>query len=140
LYECPHRRRDSRRGSRGRRGQSSGRSASATLRPHSMIMRLPLHIHLRWMAALAATFAVTPLAAQSKSHPAGHAAQPAPRSAEAVRPGDDRPALPSRLQSAKVGTILIAHGAGAEWNQQVETIAHTANTGGPLEVSYLMGD
>lgn len=38
-----------------------------------------------------------------------------------------------------VGTILIAHGAGPEWNAQVETIAREARTGGPIEVSYLMG-
>lgn len=38
-----------------------------------------------------------------------------------------------------VGTILIAHGAGPDWNAQVEEIAWLANTGGPLEVSYLMG-
>lgn len=38
-----------------------------------------------------------------------------------------------------VGTILIAHGAGPEWNAQVETIAGLSDTGGPIEVSYLMG-
>ena len=39
-----------------------------------------------------------------------------------------------------VGTILIAHGADSGWNAEVERIAHTANTGGPLEVSFLMGN
>lgn len=38
-----------------------------------------------------------------------------------------------------VGTILIAHGAGPEWNAQVETIAGLADTGGPVAVSFLMG-
>src|SRR5690606_25253875 len=38
-----------------------------------------------------------------------------------------------------VGTILIAHGGGPEWNAQVETIAAQVNTGGPIEVSYLRG-
>lgn len=38
-----------------------------------------------------------------------------------------------------VGTLLIAHGGGPEWNVQVETIAGLTETGGPIEVSYLMG-
>lgn len=42
-------------------------------------------------------------------------------------------------EGASTGTILIAHGAGPEWNAQVEEIARLAETGGPLEVSYLMG-
>ncbi|HET7274724.1 MAG TPA: CbiX/SirB N-terminal domain-containing protein [Longimicrobiaceae bacterium] len=38
-----------------------------------------------------------------------------------------------------VGTIIIAHGAGPDWNAQVEKIASLAETGGPIEISYLMG-
>lgn len=38
-----------------------------------------------------------------------------------------------------VGTILIAHGGGPAWDAQVETIAALVNTGGPVEVSFLMG-
>ncbi len=45
----------------------------------------------------------------------------------------------ARAQSAEVGTILIAHGAGPEWNGKVEALAGMARTGGPVEVSYLMG-
>lgn len=37
------------------------------------------------------------------------------------------------------GTLIIAHGGGAEWNAQVEYIAGLVRTGGPVEVSYLMG-
>lgn len=51
-------------------------------------------------------------------------------------------ALPSALagqDGGSVGTILIAHGAGPDWNAQVEAVAALARTGGPLEVSYLMG-
>lgn len=52
-------------------------------------------------------------------------------------------AAPSTLaaQSAagSVGTIIIAHGGGPEWNAQVESVAALVNTGGPVEVSYLMG-
>lgn len=41
--------------------------------------------------------------------------------------------------AARTGTIVIAHGGGPEWNAQVETVAALVNTGGPVEVSYLMG-
>ncbi|MGH7445468.1 MAG: sirohydrochlorin chelatase [Longimicrobiales bacterium] len=40
---------------------------------------------------------------------------------------------------AVIGTIVIAHGAGPAWNAQVESVAALVNTGGPVEVSYLMG-
>jgi sirohydrochlorin ferrochelatase len=49
------------------------------------------------------------------------------------------PAAGVAQQSASVGTILIAHGAGPDWNAQVEAVAAQTQTGGPLEVSYLMG-
>jgi sirohydrochlorin cobaltochelatase len=42
-------------------------------------------------------------------------------------------------EAGSVGTIIIAHGGGAEWNAQVESVAALVNTGGPIEVSYLMG-
>ncbi|HEX6925584.1 MAG TPA: CbiX/SirB N-terminal domain-containing protein [Longimicrobiaceae bacterium] len=38
-----------------------------------------------------------------------------------------------------VGTILIAHGGGPAWDAQVLRIAQLADTGGPVEVSFLMG-
>ena len=41
---------------------------------------------------------------------------------------------------AKVGTIVIAHGGSDEWNAPVLEIAEQAPTGGPVEVSFLMGD
>lgn len=40
---------------------------------------------------------------------------------------------------AVIGTIILAHGAGPAWNAQVESVAALVNTGGPVEVSYLMG-
>lgn len=49
------------------------------------------------------------------------------------------PAAVLAQETDRVGTILIAHGAGPEWNAQVEEVARLADTGGPLEVSYLMG-
>lgn len=39
-----------------------------------------------------------------------------------------------------VGVLIIAHGAGPEWNAQVEAVAAEVRTGGPVEVSYLMGE
>jgi sirohydrochlorin cobaltochelatase len=40
---------------------------------------------------------------------------------------------------AQTGTILIAHGGSAEWNQHVREVARSTKTGGPIEVSFLMG-
>ena len=39
-----------------------------------------------------------------------------------------------------VGTIVIAHGADSVWNAPVKAVAAAAETGGPVEVSFLMGD
>lgn len=41
---------------------------------------------------------------------------------------------------AKVGTVLIAHGGTPEWNAPVLELARRAPTGGPVEVSFLMGE
>ncbi|MGH7719191.1 MAG: sirohydrochlorin chelatase [Gemmatimonadaceae bacterium] len=40
----------------------------------------------------------------------------------------------------EVGTVLVAHGASAEWNAEIERIARAVNTGGPVAVAYLMGE
>ena len=43
-------------------------------------------------------------------------------------------------QTAKpVGTIVVAHGGDSVWNAQVLDVAKQAKTGGPIEVSFLMG-
>src|SRR5262245_56817277 len=39
----------------------------------------------------------------------------------------------------KVGTVVIAHGGSEEWNRLVKEVAAEARTGGPVEVSFLMG-
>jgi sirohydrochlorin cobaltochelatase len=50
------------------------------------------------------------------------------------------PAATTAQSTARsVGTLLIAHGGEPSWNAEVERIARSAQTGGPLEVSYLMG-
>ncbi|HEU4584235.1 MAG TPA: CbiX/SirB N-terminal domain-containing protein, partial [Gemmatimonadaceae bacterium] len=64
----------------------------------------------------------------------------APLTAQSVEGTAAHTAASSPVSTAKIGTILIAHGASAEWNSQVESIARTAKTGGPLEVAYLMGE
>ncbi len=91
-----------------------------------MTMGFSLDTRARWLGALIVALASAPLCAQSAARTTAHATVAA--------------APPSSAPVAKIGTILIAHGAGAEWNSQVERIAHTAQTGGPLEVAYLMGD
>jgi sirohydrochlorin cobaltochelatase len=42
-------------------------------------------------------------------------------------------------QQGRVGTIVVAHGGSAEWNGHVRAVAKQVNTGGPVEVSFLMG-
>ena len=41
--------------------------------------------------------------------------------------------------AAKIGTIVIAHGGDSLWNSHVIDAARSAKTGGPVEVSFLMG-
>ena len=41
--------------------------------------------------------------------------------------------------AARVGTIIVAHGADSMWNAQVADIAKQVRTREPVEVSYLMG-
>ena len=38
-----------------------------------------------------------------------------------------------------VGTIVVAHGGGAEWNAQVEAVVREVRLPGPVAVSFLMG-
>lgn len=42
-------------------------------------------------------------------------------------------------QGGRVGTLILAHGGDRGWNDQVRTIARLVQTGGPVEVSFLMG-
>jgi sirohydrochlorin ferrochelatase len=45
----------------------------------------------------------------------------------------------SALSAQQVGTIVVAHGGDTEWNNRVLSVASGAKTGGPVEVSFLMG-
>ena len=57
----------------------------------------------------------------------------------AVLAGAISPALPAQDAAPVVGTILVAHGAGPGWNNLVYEMARGVRTGGPVEVSFLMG-
>ena len=48
--------------------------------------------------------------------------------------------LSAQAQDESVGTVIIAHGGTEEWNAPVLELAHSVETGGPVEVSFLMGD
>jgi sirohydrochlorin cobaltochelatase len=48
-------------------------------------------------------------------------------------------ALPSAALAQKVGTIVVAHGGDSIWNAHVREVAAQVKTGGPVEVSFLMG-
>jgi sirohydrochlorin cobaltochelatase len=45
----------------------------------------------------------------------------------------------SHSDPSPVGTIVIAHGGDSLWNALVVNAARAAKTGGPVEVSFLMG-
>lgn len=49
------------------------------------------------------------------------------------------PAVATAQSSARIGTIVIAHGGDSLWNSYVIDAAKSARTGGPVEVSFLMG-
>lgn len=44
-----------------------------------------------------------------------------------------------RAPDSTLGTIILAHGGGPEWNAQVERVAAEVRLPGPVAVSYLMG-
>ena len=47
--------------------------------------------------------------------------------------------LPTLHAEAVVGTLIMAHGGDSVWNAHVIDAARAARTGGPVEVSFLMG-
>lgn len=48
-------------------------------------------------------------------------------------------AAPAAAQGT-TGTLLVAHGGSEGWNARVEQVARDVRTGGPVRVSFLMGD
>lgn len=42
-------------------------------------------------------------------------------------------------QQGRVGTLILAHGGDRGWNDQVRAVAGQVQTGGPVEISFLMG-
>jgi sirohydrochlorin cobaltochelatase len=61
----------------------------------------------------------------------------APLTAQA--PAAPAPATNATLPTTRVGTVIIAHGGDSLWNAGVLDAARSANTGGPIEVAFLMG-
>ncbi len=49
------------------------------------------------------------------------------------------PAATVAQQADSVGTLVVAHGGGPDWNAQVAAVAEMVEAGGPVEVSFLMG-
>ena len=47
--------------------------------------------------------------------------------------------VPGTAAAQQVGTIVIAHGGDSLWNATVQQSVGSANTGGPVAVSFLMG-
>jgi sirohydrochlorin cobaltochelatase len=45
----------------------------------------------------------------------------------------------AQAPSPKVGTVVVAHGGDSVWNAHVREVAQQVKTGGPVEVSFLMG-
>ena len=45
----------------------------------------------------------------------------------------------AQMDASGTGTIIVAHGGGPAWDAQVLQVAKMVNTGGPVEVSFLMG-
>lgn len=41
--------------------------------------------------------------------------------------------------SSRIGTVIVAHGGDSAWNARVLDVASSVRTGGPVEVSFLMG-
>ena len=98
---------------------------------------------IRTLLTLSVLLAPAPLAAQhgahaspDTSHAAHHAASATVAGATDASAHKTSTPIPA---DAVVGTMILAHGGGPEWNAQVEAIAALVNTNGPVEVSYLMG-
>ena len=73
---------------------------------------MPPRISIRLAASAALLLSAAPALAQSSDRPAGNGA---------------------------IGTIIIAHGGDSIWNARVHEVVKRAKTGGPVEVSFLMG-
>lgn len=98
---------------------------------------------IRTLITLSVLLAPAPLVAQHNAHatadtphPAHHAASATVAGATDASAHETSTPIPA---DAVVGTMILAHGGGPEWNAQVEAIAALVNTNGPVEVSYLMG-
>ncbi|HEX7120305.1 MAG TPA: CbiX/SirB N-terminal domain-containing protein [Longimicrobiales bacterium] len=89
--------------------------------------------------ALLLTAAAGPAAAQGTGSATGHAHNGEHGGVPGTASGTGAEA-PALVADSTVGTVVVAHGGSAEWNAPVLRIAAQAPTGGPVEVSFLMGD
>ena len=89
------------------------------------------------LAALAAALPTLGARAAVAQHPASHNA-PVPNTTASDQRAPAAPDL-SALPASAVGTIVVAHGGDSLWNALVRRAAADARTGGPVEVSFLMG-
>ncbi len=82
-------------------------------------------------AASALTVLLIPVGPLAAQHPAGHTMPvTAAKTTRVEKP------VKGKLV---VGTIVIAHGGGPDWNAQVDEMASRVKSEGPVTVSYLMG-
>lgn len=49
------------------------------------------------------------------------------------------PVLPAAAQAPSQGILIVAHGGGHDWNNQVLGVAAAVRSAGPVRVSFLMG-
>ncbi|MES2525335.1 MAG: CbiX/SirB N-terminal domain-containing protein [Gemmatimonadota bacterium] len=69
----------------------------------------------------------------------GVAALLPPETASAQHAATQPRAASAAQGAARIGTVVVAHGGDSTWNAQVQQVAAQARTGGPVEVSFLMG-
>ncbi len=74
---------------------------------------------------------VMPVVQLAAQHPASHKVS----TTAAARTQAEKPVKGKLV----VGTMIIAHGGGPEWNAQVDQMARLVKSEGPVTVSYLMG-
>ena len=59
--------------------------------------------------------------------------------AAALTPALSHAQAPAPADAGRVGTVIVAHGGDSVWNAQVRALAAEVRSGGPVEVSFLMG-
>jgi len=63
----------------------------------------------------------------------------AARALAAQQPASQAASAAPAAAGAEIGTVVVAHGGGADWNAQVEAVVKEVRLPGPVAVSFLMG-